>query len=325
MKGFTIASSLSSFTSSFFPTSTRPTSPSANDQSVKSNGKDFILPESRRFRRRYTDPLPTHVAPPARGLSSKSYAELPSLSPSRTTRTPSPTPAKSSKRFWTRETTTKEPNFHVHESRCLQEISDCLYVAFEEDAASFGGVRSKVEELTTPNGDKFTHIVRITPRAFPAPASDHYYDENTSTSVLDLSLPPRMHPSYLTEMQRICSEMDIFMNGGLLSEPGPTRAESDDNVSGLSVKQFTAARDFIFSALYHSKRSRLSSNVLITVPRDCRADAISVAMVYLGYANGSGVREILRAFDVEENVNFVWRSVVSTRGLVAVKAAVAKR
>ncbi len=322
MKGFTITSSLSSLTSSFFPTSTRPTSPSANDQSVKSNGKDFIPPEFRRFRRRYTDPLPTHVA---RGLSSKSYAEPLSISPSRTTRTPSPTPAKSSKRFWTRETTTKEPNSHVHESRCLQEISDCLYVAFEEDTASFGGVRSNIEELTTPNGDRFTHIVRITSQAFPAPASDHYYDENTSTSVLDLSLLPRMHPSYLTEMQRICSEMDVFMNGGLLSEPGPTKAESDDNVSGLSVKQFTAARDFIFSALYYSKRSRFSSNVLITVPRDCRADAISVAMVYLGYATGSGVREILRAFDVEENVNFVWRSVVSTRGLGAVKAAVAKR
>ncbi|KAK0225674.1 hypothetical protein IW262DRAFT_1456778 [Armillaria fumosa] len=324
MKGFT--SSISSFTSSFFPTSTRPTSPSAHEQSDKSNGKNFIPPDSRHFPRRFTDPLPTHVTPPARGLSSKSYVELPSISLSRTTRTPSPTPAKSGKRFWTRETSTsKEPTFHVHESRCLQEISDCLYVAFEEDTASFGGVRSKAEELMTPNGDNFTHIVRITPRALPASSFDHYYDENTSTSVLDLSLPPRVHPSYLTEMQRICSEMDIFMSGGPLSEPGPTRSELDDNVSGLSVKQFTAARDFIFSALYHSKRSRLSSNVLITVPRDCRADAISVAMVYLGYATGSGVREILRTFDDEENVNFVWRSVVSRHGLAAVKAAVAKQ
>ncbi|KAK0476647.1 hypothetical protein IW261DRAFT_1421389 [Armillaria novae-zelandiae] len=325
MKGFTITSSLSSFTSSFFPTSTRPTSPSAHEQSVKSNEKNFIHPETRRFRRRFTDPLPTHVAQPARGLSSKSYAELPSISPSRTTRTSSPTPAKSSKRFWTRETTSKEPTFHVHESRCLQEISECLYVAFEEDTASFGGLRNKAEELTTPDGDGFTHIVRITPRSLPAPAFDHYYDENTNSSVLDLSLPPRMHPSYLTEMQRICSEMDIFMNGGLLSEPGPTRAESDDSVSGLSVKQLTAARDFIFSALYHSKRSRLCTNVLITVPRDCRADAISVAIVYLGYATGSGVREILKTFDDEENVNFVWRSVVSKRGLSAMKEAVAKR
>ncbi|KAK0505003.1 hypothetical protein EDD18DRAFT_1326225 [Armillaria luteobubalina] len=325
MKSFTIASSLSSFTSSFFPISTRPTSPSAHEQSDKSNGKDFIPPESRGFRRRFTDPLPTHVTPPPRGLSSKSYVELPCISISRTTRTPSPTPAKSGKKFWTRESTSKEHTFHVHESRCLQEISDCLYVAFEEDTASFDGLRGKAEELMTPNRDRFTHIVRITPRALPAPSFDHYYDENTSTSVLDLSLALRMHSSYLTEMQRICSEMDIFMKGGLLSEPGPTRAESDDNVSGLSVKQFTAARDFIFSALYHSKRSRLSSNVLITVPRDCRADAISVAMVYLGYATGSGVREILRTFDDEENVNFVWRSVVSKRGLAAVKAAVAKR
>ncbi|KAK0195183.1 hypothetical protein F5146DRAFT_1219996 [Armillaria mellea] len=249
----------------------------------------------------------------ARGLSSKSYVELPSISPSRTTRTPSPTPARSSKRFWTRETTSKEPIFHVHESRCLQEISDCLYVAFEEDTACFGGLRSKAEELTTPNGDRFTHIVRITPRVCPAPAFDHFYDENTSTSVLDLSLLPRVHPSYLTEMQRICSEMDIFMNGGLLSEPGPTRAD-------LLLRETSFFRRYIIQ-----NAVVLVATVLITVPRDCRADAISVAMVYLGYATGSGVREILRAFDVDENVNFVWRSVVSTRGLAAVKEAVAKR
>ncbi|KAK0213061.1 hypothetical protein DFS33DRAFT_93745 [Desarmillaria ectypa] len=324
MKSFTILSSLSSLTSSFFPTSTRPTSPSANGGSVKSNGKGAIPLESRRHPRRYTDPLPTNVALPTIGLSSRSYAELPSTSAAKATRTPYPTAARSSKRFWNRETT-KKPTFQIHESRCLQEITDCLYVAFEEDTASFGGVRSKTEELMTPNDDKFTHIVKITPRASPPTVSNHYYDENTSTSVLDLSLPPRMHPSYLPEMQRLCSEMDIFMNGGMMDEPGPTRSESDDNISGLSVTQFTAARDFIFSALYHSKRSHLSSNVLITVPRDCRADAISVAMVYLGYATGTGVKEILSSLDVEESVNFVWRSVVSTRGLGALKAAIAKR
>ncbi|KAG7442496.1 uncharacterized protein BT62DRAFT_936052 [Guyanagaster necrorhizus] len=339
MKRSTIVSSLSSISSSVFSTFTRLTSSFAHRKSAKRNRKYAAASEDPHRPRGYTDtdPPPPPPPPPVNYLSQD-------LSAAEATCAHFPTSGNSSKKKLrtrgTATTTTKKqkqkqkqkPTFQIRDSRCLQEITDRLYVAFEEGAVPLDVPRCKAEWLKTPDGDKFTHIVKIMQGPGPGPRSDHYWDENTSTGVLELSLPPRDDPPYpyVHERQPLRAERKVFVNGRMSRErepgpgPGPTLAESKDKISGLSITQLTAARDFIYVALYYTKRRRVpGGNVLITVPQDCRADAISIMIVYLGYFSGSGIGKILRYLDRKEGINFVWRDVVSRYGLGALQVAVA--
>jgi hypothetical protein len=218
------------------------------------------------------------------------------------------------------------------ESRCLQEIIPGCYVAFEDDTAAWIGNRSK-DSLATPNGRSWTHVVSICEASNPSSSSSCSSSDDSDSVDDDSSI------TYDTEVQTLRISLP----------PAPDANADDEDVpcTSLTVDQLLATRNFLSLygdalnwdplSLYRDEPSCSSSctspcedydpsppvRLLITVPRNRRADALSVATCYLAFAFNVCVDTFLRDLDSRQTCIPIWKHAVDSRGVQFVERVVA--
>ena len=80
----------------------------------------------------------------------------------------------------------------------------------------------------------------------------------------------------------------------------------------LYPQQFKEAKYFIHESGYNYRnlQSPLPVRILVTTPRDDRADAIALLAVYLAFATGMTVEDILHLMDSKESLISVWKETI---------------
>ncbi|KAG7091422.1 hypothetical protein E1B28_010458 [Marasmius oreades] len=219
----------------------------------------------------------------------------------------------------TRISTPSAPYYRLmkHESRCLQNISSGIYVAFEDDARSFEG-KAVEEELRAEDGRRFTHIIQIsrTINLFSSPIISYSTDRH-STKHLHLSILPRPHDQYEHHMWILQFDPELT---GLTAEQAEMCLDSsyfypekrftltDNGVTRLGSRQMAAAREFI-------SRSTSTSRVLVTGPRDFRTDVMSIVACVLASTYKSPLADVVNSIDRLQGVENVWQGCISRVGV----------
>ena len=227
------------------------------------------------------------------------------------------------------------------ESRCLQEVIPGCSVAFEDDVAAWAGRRSK-DSLATPNDglEGWTHIVSISQAGATSCRRPSSSSSSSSSSSVDGASESGSSVSYNAAVQTL----------SLVLPPAPHSTAEDEDLSytSLTAEQLIAARDFLSSNSHalrwdpscpnrtypsssHSSCSSLSDSfqpspavrLLITAPRNCRADALSVAICYLSFAFNVRVNTFLRNLDNGNRCLPVWKRVLDREGVQFVESVVA--
>jgi len=170
------------------------------------------------------------------------------------------------------------------ECRCLQELVPGLFVAFEDDRLAFGDAAAG-ERLKTFRGEDFTHIISVSTESVAEAAMAR---ATRAESHLRLVIPA-----------------------------APDAPDDDDDIDvrpQLSQSQLLAARGFLSSSNLRLSPDAYAQSVdvrvLITVPRNHRVDAISIASCYLSFATGHSVRRVLAHFDDGECYLGIWQGVM---------------
>ncbi|KAF5370649.1 hypothetical protein D9758_001998 [Tetrapyrgos nigripes] len=266
-----------------------------------------------------------------------------------------------------------------HESRCMQRIRVDLYIAFEDDSVSFGVSSSPpklslnplsrtrssrnrsdidLEELRTSNGQRFTHIVRVSamklvPGESVQPPEVRYTtltgDKDHKTKCLTLTAHPYIHSSYEYRMNLLAMEPELETLPPLGAVSGsrgnfiypaldgltPEQArmyyeasmremdDSDDGVTRLTMQQLCAARDWLASTGYDVQSPNGGGpRILITAPRDHRTDVVSILVCFLAYVSNNPVMELLSKIDRQKEFLRVWRGALSREGSQVVQQVV---
>jgi hypothetical protein len=169
----------------------------------------------------------------------------------------------------------------------LQELVPGLFVAFEDDRLAFGDVSvgEPGERLKTFRGEDFTHIITVC-------------TENAAEAAV-------------VRVAGAGSQLRLVI-------PATQDAlDDDDHVNvqpRISPSQLLAARDFLSSSnLNLSPSESADARILITTPRNCRAEAMSIASCYLSFATGHSVRRVLAHFDDGDCYLSVWQGVMDWR------------
>jgi hypothetical protein len=229
------------------------------------------------------------------------------------------------------------------ESRCLQEVIPGCYVAFEDDTAAWIGTNSK-DSLATPNGRSWTHVVSICEASNPS-SSSSCSSSDDSYGTGSISLDDDGSITYDVDMQTL-----------RISLPPAPDADADDEDlphTSLTVNQLLAARNFLSlygralnwdplslcrdspsssSFLSYSSSSSSSSEergsslpvrLLITAPRNRRADALSVATCYLAFAFDHRVDTFLQDLDNRQTCIPIWKRALDPQGVQFIELVVA--
>jgi hypothetical protein len=223
----------------------------------------------------------------------------------------------------------------AYEARCIQIIAPGLYVAFEDDnrafATALGAPSSKKlshpEDLLTRDGLSFTHIIALSHQSSRSGrercSSIEHADPETRVKYLHLSLPPL--PAFGThKFERQLMSLGLT----LTSECDPNEYPlmnyerekyihvldliEERRLPQLYPQQFEEAKYFIHESGYNYRnlQSPLPVRILITTPRDGRADAMALLAVYLAFATGRAVEDILHLMDSKESLMSVWKETV---------------
>jgi hypothetical protein len=224
------------------------------------------------------------------------------------------------------------------ESRCLQEIITGCYVAFQDDTVAWDGIRSK-DALATPNGGCWSHIVSIS----EIPPNHSGSSGSGSSSSSD-----DPDNGYADDGSSLAYDEDFqTLRIFVPSTPGADADDEDFTHPSLTTDQLLAARDFLSfyghalnwdpSAPYktcHSSSSSCSScgeecdhpppvRLLITTPRNRRADALSVAACYLAFAFNVSVDSLLRNLNNRWACIPIWKHALDRDGVQFVESVVA--
>jgi hypothetical protein len=235
----------------------------------------------------------------------------------------------------------------AHEARCIQIVAPGLYVAFEDDnkafATALGAPSSKklspLEDLLTRDGIPFTHIISLSRQSFPS-GSERYssikhVDPGTRVKYLHLSLPPR--PAFGThKFERQLMSLGLTLTSECDPKKYPLmKYEREKYIHDIDLieerrmpllypQQFKEAKHFIHESGYNYRNlsSPLPVRILITTPRDDKADAIALLAVYLGSATGRTVEDILHLIDSKESLLSVWKEAIGMEWVDALQQLV---
>ena len=229
------------------------------------------------------------------------------------------------------------------ESRCLQQIIPGCYVAFEDDNTAWFGSTSK-DALATPHGRNWTHVVSISHQQAMYPASSPSSSEGTPSECSDDSVSPTSTCSSDTYDEAVQTLRLV-----LPPAPDVVAEDEDPMCTVLTDDQLVSARDFLSfhghslnwrgSVQGHDMSSRSSSTsglssssstlaeedepvrLLITGPRNRRADTLSVALCYLAFAFDTRVETFLRELQSRKGCLPVWRNVLNVEGVATINRA----
>ncbi|KAJ8095983.1 hypothetical protein PM082_015204 [Marasmius tenuissimus] len=341
--GTTATTTTTSSSLFFTPPRTSPTtSPTTTHGTSKSKSKQ-ILP-----RRTLTIPQIFRSSSASNSLPPRSPREACPPSPRASTMTrhfsnlrrlsfPKPLPAPVAVQPTTTTTTSPNSNYRPmkNESRCLQHITQGIYVAFEDDTKAFPTLRSahpvEKEQLLTHSGHPFTHTIQIVRASaglgtLSPPTISHHQKQNQKH--LTLSALPRPHDQYehqmtvLTrdpELTRITRELaDIYLDESYFT-PERTFTSGDNGVARLGSRQMRAAREFIRSA---GTATTTGPRVLITAPRDHRTDVMSIVVCFLAWSTGKCPAEVVNGIERQRGVMGVWKECISRVGVEYIEEVV---
>ncbi|KAJ3741942.1 hypothetical protein DFH05DRAFT_1462005 [Lentinula detonsa] len=217
-----------------------------------------------------------------------------------------------------------------NESRCLQYVMPGLFMAFEDDNISFGtSMNSRLpaeEELRTPDGQTFTHIIKLTTSKNPSGSPDITYTvDSHKTQVLNLDVFSNSHNLFELRMRILASETDcdglspevarrLYTEYGDISEPY-------EGIPLLTPRQLLASREFMCATGYDLRR-RQGAQILITAPRDHCTDIVSVLVCYLAYASRNTVPMVLLEIDKHPEFLGIWKNTVSGHGVLMIQDVV---
>jgi len=168
--------------------------------------------------------------------------------------------------------------------------------------------------LATPHGRNWTHIVSI---------CNHSSDKHTeSAETLQLVLPSAPDVlaededtkcAILTEEQLVAARDFLSFHGHSLSS---SRASSPSTESSSSLS-------------YSSSSSTLAEEdepvrLLITAPRNRRADALSVALCFLAFTYNCSVITFSAELQARKGCIPVWKNVLNEKGVADVNSAVVR-
>ncbi|KAE9407108.1 hypothetical protein BT96DRAFT_971577 [Gymnopus androsaceus JB14] len=205
-----------------------------------------------------------------------------------------------------------------NESRCLQSVLPGIFIAFEDDTLAFQGTPADVyseEELRTPEGQRFTHHIKI--RTFKSQYDSpeiKYSVDSHKASVLRLTVPRHSHDAFEIEMQVLAMEAE----GRVLSPQEAERLYNEygdiavqEGITLLTSKQLLEARNFMYAAHYSFGRRSNGARILITAPRDHRTDIISAFICYAAYASRHNVLSIIHGLNEMDTLLGVWKYAIS--------------
>ncbi|KAF5391756.1 hypothetical protein D9757_001716 [Collybiopsis confluens] len=205
-----------------------------------------------------------------------------------------------------------------NECRCLQYVLPGIFLAFEDDTLTFGASLcvslSREEELRTHDGERFTHIVKLTPSA---ESSIQLGSTLRNTEILTLGIPRHSHAGF-DERMRLLSKTNLDELtpevAHRLCEEYAALQEPEQGITVLTLKQLIVTREFMFATKYDI-RERQGPRILITAPRDHSTDIISVLALYLAYVTRNTVALVLHQIDNHEYFWGFWKNTVSKEGL----------
>ncbi|KAF8160327.1 hypothetical protein K438DRAFT_1985753 [Mycena galopus ATCC 62051] len=201
----------------------------------------------------------------------------------------------------------------VYESRCRQMLAHGLFVAFEDDYASFGAPTA--EDLRADGERPFTHFISLSTR-HKAPIT-HTSERRTGARRLKLQLPHLYSPEpptaeELTDKIAYAREA-AAEQGTILTQEDYYDIVFDEGegsgYTGLEAPQLLAARDFLLASGLNSKSEDV--RVLVTTPRDHRTDALAAVMGYLSLALRERVAEVINLLDTHPRILAIWKDTIS--------------
>ncbi|KIY65809.1 hypothetical protein CYLTODRAFT_52061 [Cylindrobasidium torrendii FP15055 ss-10] len=196
------------------------------------------------------------------------------------------------------------PSLYQHESRGLQQINDKdgrVFIAFEDDIDAFGRKSShscslKAENLRDPSGRRFDNLVHL--------SSSSASGRAPCDGVLHIDLPARNYPHYLRDMEKLSQDPNVLID------------DRDKYEALLPVDTLARARDWIFDA---------QGTVLITAPRDARADAVTLALAYVAFSDESGQRSSRVMTETLGRYKPIWQYALSKTGMALAGRVAARR
>jgi hypothetical protein len=220
------------------------------------------------------------------------------------------------------------------ESRCLQQIVPGCYVAFEDDTNTLSRAIMMMDQESKDSSSKDTHttwkptIWEDKKREDPTPKDPNRKDT--------LATPHKKKWTHIVSICRCPADSRIESTETLQlvvpRVPDSVAAEDEDAKSTvLTEDQLVAARDFLFLQ-GHSLNWRQDSSpseedepvrLLITAPRNRRADALSVALCFLAFTFNCPAERFLRELQARKGCMPVWKNVLDAKGVAAISRAVA--
>ncbi|ESK84645.1 hypothetical protein Moror_13304 [Moniliophthora roreri MCA 2997] len=210
-----------------------------------------------------------------------------------------------------------------NESRCLQHITNGIYVAFEDDAKAFEGLK-KAEELRADEGKRFTHIVQIIHSE--STSAIKYATDRHKTKYLRISAKPHSHRRYESQMSVLSRDPELlnmvpehahlFLGAAHYSASSDYGLRDSEGLARLGPRQMAAAREFIRSSGIglRSLPEWIAPRVLVTGPRDHRTDIISVVVCFLVATSSNCAAEVVDCINSRPEVKGVWQRCVSRQG-----------
>ncbi|KAJ4488369.1 hypothetical protein J3R30DRAFT_3696142 [Lentinula aciculospora] len=217
-----------------------------------------------------------------------------------------------------------------NESRCLQYVMPGLFMAFEDDNISFGAPTHShlplEEELRTTNGQRFTHIIKLSSLKTPSQSPDiEYTVASYKTQVLSLGVFSNSHDLFDIRMCILASEADCAGLSTVAAQQLCTEygdiSEPYEGIPLLTPKQLLATREFICNSGYDLRR-RQGARILITAPRDRCTDMVSVLVCYLAYASRNTAAMVSHAIDHQEVFLRIWKNTLSEHGTTMIQDVV---